>query len=255
MRERHNSLHVLVAEDDPVIRKTTLELLERLGHTAHSVANGLEAVEASAAARFDLILLDIQMPEMNGLDATAAIRKREANEGHYTPIIALAASNGEGDRDASLTAGMNGHVTKPLRATEFAAMLDAVASGSATGSAGAQAAREEGKTDKTFDREAAIDYLGGDPSLLAQLVTMYLEGEAEARTQLNRSIEDQDYRAAYAIVSTIKGSVGSLAANPAVAAASRVEQLCRDGGSPCSPMRCEHFNRNWADWPKRCATN
>ncbi len=61
---------------------------------------------------------------------------------------------------------------------------------------------------------------------------MYLEGEAEARTQLNRSIEDQDYRAAYAIVSTIKGSVGSLAANPAVAAASRVEQLCRDGGSP-----------------------
>ena len=232
LRERHNSLHVLVAEDNPVMREMTLKLLERLGHSAHSVTNGLEAVEASAAARFDLILMDIQMPEMSGLEATAAIRKREASEGHYTPIIALTAESREADREASLAAGMNGHVTKPVRAAEFATMLDAVARGSATGSAEAQAVRDEGKAEKTFDREAAIDYLGGDTALLSQLVKMYLEGEAEARTQLNRSIEDQDYRAAYAIVSTIKGSVGSLAANPAVAAASRVEQLCRDGGSP-----------------------
>lgn len=231
LRERQNSLHVLVAEDNPVIREMTLKLLDRLGHSAHSVANGREAVEASAGARFDLILMDVQMPEMTGLEATVAIRKREAREGHHTPIIALTAENREGDRAACLAAGMNGHVFKPVRAAEFAAMLDAVAQGNAIGRNEIEAVRDEGPVEKTFDREAALEYLGGDAALLAQLTSMYLEGETESRNKLSKNIADQDFRAAYATVSTIKGSVGSLAAAPAVAAANRLEQLCRGGAS------------------------
>ena len=209
-----------------------LELLERLGHSAHGVATGREAVDASAAARFDLILMDTQRAATKGLEATALIRKREVHEGHHTPIIALVGESRAEDGEACLAAGMNGHVGKPLRAAEFAAMLDAVANGSITGTREVTGTAGHSEGQRTFARDEAIEYLGGDTELLAELATMYLETEEQSRQKLRQSISVGDYAAAYATVSTIKGSVGSFAAGPALGAANRVERLCREGGGP-----------------------
>ena len=232
LRERQRNLHVLVAEDDPQMRAMTVELLERLGHSAHGVATGREAVDASAAARFDLILMDTQRAATKGLEATALIRKREVHEGHHTPIIALVGESRAEDGEACLAAGMNGHVGKPLRAAEFAAMLDAVANGSITGTREVTGTAGHSEGQRTFARDEAIEYLGGDTELLAELATMYLETEEQSRQKLRQSISVGDYAAAYATVSTIKGSVGSFAAGPALGAANRVERLCREGGGP-----------------------
>jgi two-component system sensor histidine kinase/response regulator len=109
------SLRVLLAEDSVVNQKLAVGLLNKWGHTVHAVDTGLAAVEAWERESFDLILMDVQMPEMNGLEATAAIRQREAQTGGHIPIIALTAHALEGDRDQCLAAGMDDYVPKPLR--------------------------------------------------------------------------------------------------------------------------------------------
>jgi signal transduction histidine kinase/DNA-binding response OmpR family regulator len=111
------SLNVLLAEDNPVNVKFALKLLERAGHRVTVAANGREAVDRSAFGSFDLILMDVQMPEMDGLDATRAIRQREASGGGngHIPIIAMTANAMAGDREMCIDAGMDGYVTKPVK--------------------------------------------------------------------------------------------------------------------------------------------
>jgi signal transduction histidine kinase/CheY-like chemotaxis protein len=110
------SLNVLLAEDNPVNVKFALKLLERAGHRVTVAANGREAVERSASGSFNVILMDVQMPEMDGLDATRAIRQREAGDGDgHIPIIAMTANAMAGDREMCLEAGMDGYVTKPVK--------------------------------------------------------------------------------------------------------------------------------------------
>jgi CheY-like chemotaxis protein len=126
------SLRVLLAEDNAVNQKLALRLLQKMGHHVVLANNGKEAVEAVERESFDLVLMDVQMPEMGGLEATVAIRLREARTGGHLPIVAVTAHAMKGDRERCLEAGMDGYVTKPLRtqelAREMAAALGPVAS-------------------------------------------------------------------------------------------------------------------------------
>ena len=108
-------LRILLAEDSPVNQKLAVALLQRQGHTVTIACNGREAVEAVCRDPFDLILMDVQMPEMDGLEATAAIRGQQRNNGLHTPIIAMTAHALKGDRERCLEAGMDGYVAKPIR--------------------------------------------------------------------------------------------------------------------------------------------
>ena len=119
-------LRVLLAEDSVMNQKLAVGLLTKWGHTVHVVAHGLAAVEAWEREAFDLILMDVQMPEMNGLEATAAIRLRESPTGNHIPIIALTAHALQGDREQCLAAGMDGYVSKPLRSQD---LLQAIQTG------------------------------------------------------------------------------------------------------------------------------
>ena len=121
------SLNVLLAEDNVVNQKLGARLLEKMGHRVTLASNGLEAIRAHAGARFDLILMDVQMPEMNGFEATAQIRGREARSGQHVPIIALTAHAIHGDRDRCLAAGMDDYLAKPLSASLLAEKLESVA--------------------------------------------------------------------------------------------------------------------------------
>src|SRR5271154_3103163 len=127
-------LNILLAEDNAVNRVLAQKLLQKQGHTVTSVNNGIEAVqlwEQNQSSQFDIILMDVQMPEMDGLQATARIRERELATGAHIPIIAVTAHAMKGDRERCLAAGMDGYITKPINPAELAATIRAAFPGAA----------------------------------------------------------------------------------------------------------------------------
>jgi signal transduction histidine kinase/ActR/RegA family two-component response regulator len=126
--EAHRSLRILVAEDNAVNTLLLTALLGKRGYTAVTVVNGREAVAAVTEAVFDIVLMDVQMPEMDGFEATAAIRKSEAVIGTHVPIIALTAHAMKGDREMCLAAGMDGYLSKPIIPKELFALIESLTS-------------------------------------------------------------------------------------------------------------------------------
>ena len=126
INEAHRSLRILVAEDNAVNRLLVTALLGKRGHTVVNAVNGHEAVAAHAEGAFDIVLMDVQMPEMDGFEATAAIRKSEAATGFHVPIIALTAHAMKGDREICLAAGMDEYLSKPIDAKELFALIESL---------------------------------------------------------------------------------------------------------------------------------
>jgi len=118
------SLRVLVAEDNAVNQKLVARLLEKRGHFVKIVENGREALESLEQESYDLILMDVQMPEMDGFEATGELRRLEKQSGRHTPVIALTAHAMKGDRERCLAAGMDGYLSKPIRAPELDELLE-----------------------------------------------------------------------------------------------------------------------------------
>jgi CheY-like chemotaxis protein len=116
-------LNILVAEDNPVNALLASKLLKKQGHTVELAVNGIQAVEKSAKGTFDLILMDVQMPGMDGFEATRAIRERERNTSRHIPILAVTAHALNGYKELCLGAGMDGYLTKPIRTDELFAVL------------------------------------------------------------------------------------------------------------------------------------
>jgi PAS domain S-box-containing protein len=123
-REPAAFLRVLVAEDNPVNQRLVVRLLEKRGHSVQVAVNGREALQALDKERFDLVLMDVQMPEMDGVEATVAIRETEKGTGLHTPIIALTANAIKGDREKYLASGMDGYLAKPIRSLELDQLLE-----------------------------------------------------------------------------------------------------------------------------------
>jgi two-component system, sensor histidine kinase and response regulator len=117
-------LRVLLAEDNAVNQRLAVRLLEKRGHSVVVANNGLEAVQALEKESFDLVFMDVQMPEMDGLEATAAIREKEKSSGQRQPIIALTAHAMKGDREKCIAGGMDGYLTKPIRPQELDEILE-----------------------------------------------------------------------------------------------------------------------------------
>lgn len=117
-------LRILLAEDNPVNQRLAMRLLERRGHTVELASSGREAIDWLERRRFDLILMDLQMPDMDGLEATALIREREKNGGERTPIVALTAHTMKGDRERCLEAGMDNYINKPIDAVKFLEIVE-----------------------------------------------------------------------------------------------------------------------------------
>jgi two-component system sensor histidine kinase/response regulator len=122
------ALRVLLAEDNAVNRKLAVRILEKHGHRVTVAVNGREAMEALVRDQFDAILMDVQMPEMDGFEATAAIRRSERGSGRHIPIVAMTAHAMKGDREQCLQSGMDAYLSKPIRGQELLDILESVTS-------------------------------------------------------------------------------------------------------------------------------
>jgi CheY-like chemotaxis protein len=121
-------LRVLVAEDNVINQRLVMRILERRGHRVHVVGTGQAALDALAAASFDLVLMDVQMPDMDGLEATRAIRDRERNgKAQRLPVLAITAHTMKGDREKCLAAGMDDVINKPIDSARLIEMVEAFA--------------------------------------------------------------------------------------------------------------------------------
>src|SRR5947209_2322818 len=159
--ENLEGVRILLAEDNSVNQKVALRMLEKWGCRADAVANGTEAVDALMRFGYDLVLMDVQMPEMDGFEATGEIRKRQADLGKRTPIIAMTAHAMEGDRERCLAAGMDDYVTKPVKAADLAAAIAQLRP--------AVSSPETRVVTPPVDIAAALQSVEGDQDLLGDL--------------------------------------------------------------------------------------
>jgi CheY-like chemotaxis protein len=220
-------MRVLVADDSPTNRRLALRLLEKRGHVAVAVENGYEAVRAVADGTFDAVLMDVQMPGMDGLDATAVIRANAAAD-HHLPIIALTAHAMDSDRERCLEAGMDGFLAKPFRAEELFAVLEQMVPHGSVSGAPAEAALEDPRP-VVFDREDGLTRVEGMLDVLAEMAELFLE---EAR-MLSEAIVDgfdrNDLTAIAGASHRIKGSSGLLGATGTFRAARDLNDIAKAG--------------------------
>jgi PAS domain S-box-containing protein len=202
------ALCILLAEDNTVNQRVVIRMLEPFGHAITVAKHGGEAVAAVSRTRFDVILMDVQMPEMDGLEATRQIRACEAAN-RRTPIIALTAHAMTGDRDRCLAAGMDEYLSKPVHRDDLLALLARLTTQEISEAPVRQSDRRE-LTRVAFNRVAALDLLGGDEVLLDELaVTFQSEGPRMA-AELRESLRQGDAVGVSRQAHKLKGSAGYL---------------------------------------------
>jgi signal transduction histidine kinase/DNA-binding response OmpR family regulator len=218
------ALRVLVAEDNPVNRLVALKLLEKLGHSVVQVEDGIKAVEAVKHQHFDLVLMDVQMPEMDGFEATAAIRAQETTSGGHVPILALTAHAMKGDRERCIEKGMDDYVSKPVQVEELMAAIARVVPEIAP-----ETMKPSPEASMAMNRESALEFVGGDPALLAQVIRLYLGDAPSMLERLRNGLANGDAREVERGAHRLKGYFGTLGAAGTVETASRLEALGREG--------------------------
>ncbi|MBS0354248.1 MAG: response regulator [Proteobacteria bacterium] len=224
-----HAYRILLVEDNPVNQTVAVKMLEKAGHSITVASNGQEAVDCFDGGRFDLILMDVQMPVMGGFEATQAIRAREARRswaagGHwkFTPIIAMTAHAMQGDRDRCLMAGMDDYIAKPIKPAELFAAIGRVVGGERDEDGGEPCIDLGGGSD-VADLAATLELLDGDESALQQLITLFFNDLERNRKALEQAQRADDFAGIRNLAHSIKGSAGVFNAELVVAVAQRLE--------------------------------
>jgi len=228
---------ILLAEDNEVNQKLAVRLLEKRGYAVTVASNGREALAALDRERFDLVLMDVQMPEMGGFEATAAIRAREQGSSSHLPIVAMTAHAMKGDRERCLEEGMDGYVTKPIQPQILFDAIEALLPAAPVGEPDPIAAARPGAPPsidaeagtELIDRAQVLRRVGGDLDLLKELTEIFLEECPQLLTSVREAIAGRDGEALERAAHKIKGAVSNFSAHAAVEAALQLETMGREG--------------------------
>jgi CheY-like chemotaxis protein len=211
--------NILLAEDNVVNQRVAMGILKKAGHTVTVAQNGREAVEAIARTRFDLVLMDMQMPEMGGAEAMAIVREREREAGGHLPIIALTAHAMKGDRERCLEAGADGYVAKPLSPQDLLSQIDAQTAGAAPRAGHDTAAKHL----------RLLESVGGDRALLDELIALFrIEGPRQLEA-LRAGFTAGKPEAVYLAAHTLRGSAGNFGATDLLQSLAVVELSAKHG--------------------------
>jgi PAS domain S-box-containing protein len=229
-----HGLNILLAEDNPVNQKLAVRLLEKAGHRVTSAATGAEALSAwekMSDVEFDLVLMDIQMPEMDGTEATTAIRTRENSTGKHIPIIAMTAHAMRGDKEKYLAGGIDGYVSKPIHPARLFAEIERVLaekSGDAMMSTHPQGEGER------LDRTAMLERVEGDHELLVEILNLFLEDAPRLLTAMHEALEQGDINVLERSAHSMKGAASNFSALVTAAAAANLEKRAGRGDKESS---------------------
>jgi two-component system, sensor histidine kinase and response regulator len=218
-------MRILVAEDNPVNQALVLRVLQKMGHTPVLARTGKEALAFATSEKFDLAFMDVQMPEMDGLAATGAIRESEKHSQTHLPIFAMTAHAMKGDRERCLQAGMDGYITKPIR---FSDIEQTVASLAMKPPALVQPEEPIPAAALPWNRERALQRVEGDQDLLADLCRIFLEESPKLFTSLQVAIAAGDADSVQRAAHSLKGESGYLEAANVAETARQLEDMGRE---------------------------
>jgi len=227
-------LRILVAEDQAVNRRLVTTILEKRGHTIVQVEDGKQACDAltaPGAKPFDVVVMDLQMPEMGGLEATQMIRQREVATGKRVPIVALTAHAMKGDRDRCLAGGMDEYLSKPIDTPLLIATVEGIDDRGRRAAAAERDATTMTRHDShaVFDESAALRRTGGDRQLLKELVTLYRADAPVTLRQIAKALAARNAEALRVAAHTLKGSVATVGGTSARHAAATLEDFGKTG--------------------------
>ena len=226
------TLKILLAEDNVINQKLAVGVLARDGHQVSVAHDGQQALEMMIREQFDLVLMDVQMPIMDGLEATQAIRAHERKHptAHPTPIIAMTAHAMKGDREKCLDSGMDDYVAKPIRMSVLRERIQKLCGNAQLGSAEAiepgtlDVPKDEPGTDSAIDWEHAHATVGGDPDLLAELMRVFLGESNSLNRQIMIALSNNDREVLKRLIHTLKGASLSIGAVQTSEVAGLLEQ-------------------------------
>jgi signal transduction histidine kinase/DNA-binding NarL/FixJ family response regulator len=233
------ALRILLVEDNPANQKLATYILQDRGHTVEVAGDGQEAACLAERNRYDVILMDVQMPGMNGLEATAAIRKREAGRTR-APIIAMTAHAMRGDREHCLAAGMDGYLSKPVNAQEVIGLVENLACGAANlpqpvAATPSPAEASPQATALVFNPEEALSRCFDSADMVREMMQCFFDEVDNLFPRMRSALEKGDLEEVGRLGHRMKGTVVYLGARPAQDAALRVEQF----SSPCGGTSAE----------------
>ena len=223
-------MKVLLAEDNAVNRTLATRLLQKHGHTVVVVENGRQALEALERETVDVVLMDVQMPEMDGLEATAAIREKEKKTGDHLPIIALTAHAMKGDREKCLAAGTDDYLTKPIRTADLFAAVERLTHAKTIATAEATSAVNSPRA-KVFDNDAALRHVEGDRDLLDEIIRIFADQCPRTMFEIQNAIRAADLSVLERAAHSLKGAASNLCADGVTQSAAELEESARSGDS------------------------
>ena len=236
---RREAARVLLAEDNVTNQKVAMAILERLGYSADPVANGKEVLTALESTPYDLVLMDVQMPEMDGFETTRCIRAGECGKNVAgIPIVAMTAHALKGDRERCLEAGMDDYVSKPVdRKVLSEVLIRCLKNGSdltgRTEPASADTGEgEEPAGEPAFDGNVLKELLGDDAPLIGSILSGFIEETRRQLTVLSEAAVEGHTAGVAGAIHSLKGAAGGVGARRLQSAAARVEDACREGDTP-----------------------
>jgi two-component system, sensor histidine kinase and response regulator len=220
------SLHILLAEDNAINQKLATRLLEKRGHHVTLAFNGKEALSVLEKRSFDLVLMDVQMPEMDGLEATRRLREIEKVSGRRQAIVAMTALVMKGDRERCVDAGMDGYLSKPIRPQELDEVLDTYLDRQSETLSTHEPARS---IELSLHATELLERVDGDRGLIAELLQLFRADYPGEIHVLRQAIQNQDAATLQRVAHSLKGALGNLSAHVASGMAAELESIGRSG--------------------------